>query len=68
MRAPSFSNAAWVAGLSVLLCASAPGPALADVGGGKGYPATPWRVTAVDVPLIDLRRRVCRHSLVNVYV
>ena len=45
MRAPSLSNAAGAAGLLILLCAAL-GPASADVGGGKGYPATPWRVAA----------------------
>jgi len=34
-----------VAGISVLLC-TALGSAYADVGGGKGYPATPWRLSA----------------------
>jgi hypothetical protein len=39
----SFSND-WIAGMTVLLCVSF-GSASADVGGGKGSPSTPWRVS-----------------------
>ncbi len=42
MRAPSFSNIFRVTALSVMLCAVVK-LAVADVGGGKGYPETPWR-------------------------
>lgn len=44
MRAQSSGNAAYAAGLLILLCALGSGSA--DVGGGKGYPATPWRLSA----------------------
>jgi hypothetical protein len=42
MRVPSLGNAARAAAVSVLLSAAL-GSVSADVGGGKGYPATPWR-------------------------
>ena len=45
MISPSLCNSARVAGVSVLLC-TALGSKSADVGGGKGYPATPWRHSA----------------------
>ncbi len=44
MRVPSFSNAASAIAVSVLLCAAI-GSVMADVGGGKGHPATPWRIS-----------------------
>ncbi len=44
MRVPSFNDGPRIASLfiAILLFASVQ-PAAADVGGGKGYPATPWR-------------------------
>ena len=43
MKAGNSSKAALALGVSILLCL-APGSVPADVGGGKGYPATPWRM------------------------
>jgi len=43
MKVGNSSKAALALGVSILLCV-APGSVPADVGGGKGYPATPWRM------------------------
>ena len=43
MKAPNSSKSLRAAGLAVLLCAVA-STVSADVGGGHGYPATPWRI------------------------
>lgn len=45
MRALSLGKVTHPAGV-VVLCCAALGSASADVGGGKGYPATPWRHSA----------------------
>lgn len=45
MRAHNFDKALCMAALSLFLCAGA-GSAVANTGGGKGYPATPWRLEA----------------------
>jgi hypothetical protein len=45
MKVRNSSKAALTLGVSILLCV-APVPLPADVGGGKGYPATPWRMSA----------------------
>lgn len=44
MKVRNSSKAALALGVSILLGA-APGSVPADVGGGKGYPATPWRMS-----------------------
>jgi hypothetical protein len=43
MKAQNSSKPLRAAGLAVLLCAVA-STVSADVGGGRGYPATPWRI------------------------
>lgn len=45
MKVPSFSDCCVISAIWVMLF-SAFGSALADTGGGKGYPATPWRTEA----------------------
>jgi hypothetical protein len=44
VRAQNSGKLACATGLLILLCALGSGSA--DVGGGKGYPATPWRLSA----------------------
>lgn len=54
MRARNFSDALNIVAISVMLCAVVR-LAVADVGGGKGYPATPWRIEGPE-SVLDLEK------------
>jgi len=54
MRARNFSDALNIVAISVMLCAVVR-LAVADVGGGKVYPATPWRIEGPE-SVLDLEK------------